>query len=95
MTRSLISLKVKAKAQSNAIGNYIEINGKNYLQLSIQAVPIDGKANKEIIDFLANEWKIAKINLEIIRGSTSNFKILAIKNIEPDYLNLILKHYIK
>ncbi|WP_342271620.1 hypothetical protein [Candidatus Tisiphia endosymbiont of Parasteatoda lunata] len=36
-----------------------------------------------------------KNNFEIILGYTSSLKLLAIKNIELDYLNLHLKHYIK
>lgn len=38
--------------------------------------------------------EISKNNFEIILGCTNSLKLLAIKNIELDYLNLHLKHYI-
>ena len=40
------------------------------------AVPEKGKANKMIIDFLAKEWGVAKKNLEIVAGKTSQYKVL-------------------
>ena len=89
----LIVFKVRANAMCNKIGNYINIDGKQYLQINIQAIPADGKANKAIIDFLSKEWKISKSNFEITRGSTNNFKAITIKNTDSSYLNSILKHY--
>jgi uncharacterized protein (TIGR00251 family) len=90
----LVGLKVKANARSNIISGYIEINGKQYLQLKIQAPAIDGKANIAIINFLAKEWYIEKRNLQISSGLTSNLKILMIKNIDPTYLKSLLDNYI-
>ncbi|WP_341748436.1 MULTISPECIES: DUF167 family protein [unclassified Candidatus Tisiphia] len=91
---AIIALKVKANAKTNKIGEFIIINDKYYLKLFIKSVPEDGKANNSIINFLSKKWKINKNNFEIILGYTSSLKLLAIKNIESDYLNLHLKHYI-
>ncbi|MGI4753465.1 MAG: DUF167 family protein, partial [Janthinobacterium lividum] len=54
-----------------------------------------GKANEEIINFLAKEWQLLRSNLEITKGHTNSLKIILIKNIDEEYLNLILKPYIK
>lgn len=91
----IIGLKIKAGAKINQIGNFVEINEKSYLKLSIKAEPEDGKANKAIIDFLSLQWKIPKKDFEIIIGNTSSLKLLEIKNISQDYLNSILSNYIK
>ncbi|WP_341755228.1 DUF167 family protein [Candidatus Tisiphia endosymbiont of Ptychoptera albimana] len=91
---AILALKVKANAKTDKIGEFIIINDKYYLKLSIKAVPKDGKANDAIVNFLSKEWKICKNNFEIILGHTNILKLLAIKNIELDYLNLHLKHYI-
>ncbi|WP_341756614.1 MULTISPECIES: DUF167 family protein [unclassified Candidatus Tisiphia] len=91
---AILALKVKANAKTDNIGEFIVINDKYYLKLFIKSVPEDGKANKSIINFLSKKWKINKNNFEIILGYTSSLKLLAIKNIELDYLNLHLKHYI-
>ncbi|MFY9590172.1 A1G_07140 family DUF167 domain protein [Rickettsia endosymbiont of Halotydeus destructor] len=91
---AFLNLKVKASAKANAVNDLITVNDKLYLKLSIKASPEKGKANEEIINYLAKEWRIERNNLEIIKGQTSNLKTLLIKNIEQDYLNLILKPYI-
>jgi len=71
-----ILLKVKAGAKRNAIEGMLEIDGKEYLKISIKAVPEKGKANKMIVDFLAKEWGVPKRSLEISAGKTSQYKVL-------------------
>ena len=89
-----LAVKVKAGAKINEIGKFVIINGKQYLKISIKALLEDGKANKAIVSFLATEWDINQDNLAILTGHKNNFKILALKNLELDYLNLILSSYI-
>lgn len=74
----LIGLKVKAGAKQNVIGDYITIDGKKYLKLSIKTPPENGKANIEIIKFLSTSWNIHKKDLEIVSGHSSSIKILSI-----------------
>ncbi|WP_341789923.1 DUF167 family protein [Rickettsia endosymbiont of Polydrusus tereticollis] len=92
---AFLNLKVKASAKANSVNNFIAVNDKLYLKLSIKAIPEKGKANAEIISFLSKEWRIERNNLAIIKGQTSNLKTIWIKNIESDYLNSFLKHYIE
>jgi len=92
--RLILAIKVKAGSKSNVIDKFININNRQYLKISVRAMPSDGKANKAIISFLAKEWHINKDNLEIIIGQKNNLKILALKNLDPDYLNSILSNYI-
>lgn len=92
---AFLNVKVKASAKANAVNDFITVNDKIYLKLSIKAIPEKGKANEEIINYLAKEWQLNKSNLEIIKGQTSNLKTLLIKNIAQDYLNLIINSYIK
>lgn len=90
-----LGLKIKTAAKQNRVDYFIMINNKYYLKINIKAIPEKGEANEAIINFLTDEWKITRNNLEIILGHKNNLKILNIKNIEPGYLNLILQHYIK
>lgn len=48
------------------------------LKMKINAIPEDGKANKEIVAFLAKTLKITKADIEFIRGETSRNKDLKI-----------------
>ena len=51
------------------------------IKLKITAPPVDGKANKAVIEFLSKSFKVPKSNFEIIRGETSKEKSILIKNI--------------
>ncbi|WP_341788038.1 MULTISPECIES: DUF167 domain-containing protein [unclassified Rickettsia] len=90
-----LNIKVKAAAKNNAIKEFIIINDIPHLKLSIKAHAQQGKANEEIINFLAKEWQLLRSNLEITKGHTNSLKTILIKNIDEEYLNLILKSYIK
>ena len=78
--QEIIYLKIKASAKRNSIDGRVEMNNRSYLKLSIKAIPENGKANRNIIQFLAKEWNISKDDLEIISGKTSKFKVLRIKH---------------
>lgn len=81
-TGLLINIKLTPKAKQPAFGEVIELpDGKQALKLSVKSVPEDGKANKELIDFLSKKWKIPKTNIEIISGHTSRLKTLKISGI--------------
>lgn len=58
-------------------------------------MPEQGKANEEIINYLAKEWKLSRANIEIIKGHNNSLKTILIKNIDENYLNLIINSYIK
>ncbi|HJD66685.1 MAG TPA: DUF167 domain-containing protein [Rickettsia endosymbiont of Bembidion nr. Transversale] len=92
---AFLNIKVKAAAKNNDIKEFIIINDVPNLKLSIKALPEQGKANEEIINFLAKEWQLLRSNLEITKGHTNNLKTILIKNIDEEYLNLIISAYIK
>lgn len=71
-------LKVKAGAKKNDIHGWVTIDNKQYLKISIQAPPEDGKANKMIIAYLAKLLNIPKKNITILSGQSSQIKLLSI-----------------
>ena len=54
------------------------------IKLKITAQPIENKANKALIEFLSKKLKVAKTNIEIVKGETSKEKTLLFKNISTD-----------
>ena len=44
------------------------------LKVRLSAPPVEGKANRELIDILAKEFKIPKKDIEIISGHSSKHK---------------------
>ncbi len=71
-----ILLKVRAGAKQSSVDGWVIINDKEYLKLSIKSPPEKGKANKEIIEYLAEELAIPKSDIEITSGKTSQFKVV-------------------
>lgn len=60
------------------------------LKMKINAIPEDGKANKEIINFLASSLKITKADIQLVRGETSRNKDLRI-NLNAEEIKLRLQ----
>lgn len=51
---------------------------RSVLKIKLKAVPEKGKANTELIKFLAKHFKTAKSNIQIIKGKTNKNKIVEI-----------------
>lgn len=48
------------------------------LKIRVKASPIEGKANKELITFLAKFFNVRKQDISIAQGEKSRFKTLSI-----------------
>jgi uncharacterized protein (TIGR00251 family) len=57
---------------------------ENVLAVRIKGVPEKGKVNEELIAFLAKELKIAKSQIEILKGHTSRYKKLVLKGLSKE-----------
>ncbi len=77
------SLIIKLKISPNASKNEI-INKDGEIKVKVTAQPIENKANKALIEFLSKKLKVAKSNIEIVKGETSKEKTLLFKNISSD-----------
>ena len=69
-----ISVKVIPRASKTEIAEQT----KNFLKIRLKAVPEKGKANQELINFLAKHFKVAKSQIEIVKGLTSKNKLVRI-----------------
>ena len=85
-----IVIKVKivpGSSKDKIIGIY-----NNALKIAIAAPPVEGKANKKCIAYLAKYFEIAKSKIEIISGQTSKNKLIKIYDIsQKDCLDKIGK----
>lgn len=70
----VLNIKISPNASKNEI-----IKSDEGVKLKITAQPIDGKANKAVIEYLSKNFKIPKTFFEIIRGETSKEKTVLIK----------------
>lgn len=66
------------EAKPNAKKNQIEILSDNTLKIRITAPPVDGKANKAIIEYLSEVFQVSKSSIKILKGDTSKYKRIEI-----------------
>jgi len=90
ITGNDIIIKVKivpGSSKNKVIGAY-----NDALKISIAAPPVEGKANKKCIAYLAKYFDIAKSKIEIISGQTSRNKLIRIYDIsQKEFLDKIEK----
>ena len=67
-------IKVLPKSSKNEI---IKLSNTEF-KVKLTAAPVDGEANKKLIEFLSKELKIAKSRISIIKGGKNRNKIVEI-----------------
>lgn len=70
-------MKINIKIIPNAKQNKV-IQEPDKLKIYVTAPAVDGKANKALIELIADYFHVAKSSVKIIKGEKSRNKILAI-----------------
>ncbi len=71
----LLSVKILPNSSKNEIIK----NDDGSIKVKLTAQPIEGKANKALLEFLSKQFKIPKTSMEIVKGQTSKDKTISIK----------------
>jgi uncharacterized protein len=66
----LLHVRVQPKARANAVKGW---HGAA-LRVSVTAAPEDGKANRAVIDLLAETFDLAPSSINLVRGAASRDK---------------------
>ncbi len=75
-----ISIKVVTHAKkSEVVADDIDLFGARILRVKISQPPEDGKANKALIELIADYLNVKKNSLTIIAGEKSTHKIVEVK----------------
>ena len=78
-----ITIKVKVEprsSKSGIVGPY-----GDSLKVKLTSPPVEGKANKELIEVLSKEYGIPKKNVEIVSGHNSKnktVKLVGVKSVD-------------
>ncbi len=72
MKKLLITVRVQPNAKSSEIVGCVD----GVWKIKLKAPAIEGRANEELIKFLAKKIGIAKSEIEIVKGKTSRMKVL-------------------
>ncbi len=92
---NFVIIRVRLTPNSSSckvLGTTLDVNQDEFIKISVVSVPEKGKANKELITFLAKKLKIAKSELEIFSGELDKWKKIKIKSdliSDTDLLNLL------
>lgn len=77
-----ISIRLTPNASKNAInGLYTDVNGHEFLKVSVMAPPEDYKANAALIELLAKKLGIPKSQFDIIKGITFRNKVIVLEGV--------------
>jgi len=80
-----ITVKVTPRSKENKFVGFKD----GVLRVRITAVPVDGKANKALVVFLADTWGIPQSSIRIVRGEASREKVLEVPDNIPLQKGLI------
>lgn len=75
-----VTLKIKVEPRSSRAG----IAGPygDALKVKLTSPPVEGRANRELIEILAKEFGIPKKDVEIISGQGSKNKVVRLYNVK-------------
>lgn len=74
-----LRVKVHPGAKESKIKGELEDENGKTLKIDIAAIAERGKANAELIKFLAREFTVKKDNIKIISGASDRIKLVKIK----------------
>ncbi len=72
----IVNIKVVPNAKKNEV-----IQMPDYLKIKITTPPVEGKANKILIEVLAEYFNVKKSAIRIIKGEKSRDKVVMIEGI--------------
>lgn len=71
-------MKISVKVTPNAKTNEVVRQEGNLYYVRIRAKAVDGQANRSLIEFLADYFKVRKADVRIVSGETARIKIIEV-----------------
>ena len=88
-------MKLRIKVKPNSRTDEIICEADGSLKVKIKAQPVEGKANKYLVEYLSEVLNLPKSKIRLLKGESSSFKTLEIdseENYVNDRLSMFLKH---
>ncbi len=71
-------MRIFVKVKPNAKVEKIEKIDETHFSVSVKAPPVEGKANKAVVELIANYFNVTKSRVRIISGFSSKNKVIEI-----------------
>jgi len=72
-------MKIQVKVKPNSKEQKIERESDGSLTIKLKSPPVDGKANRELIEILAKNFQVSKSQITIKSGLSSRTKLVIIE----------------
>lgn len=87
-----ITVKVQLRARKTQVAGLM---ADGTIKIRVAAPPVDGAANKALIEFLAQTFGLPKSQIDIIAGETSEHKLISLAGISPATVDAIVTRLLK
>jgi len=89
---SALPVRVMPRASSNEI---VGIMSDNTVKIKLTAPPVEGKANQQLIKFLAEVLRVPKSSVNIVAGESGRDKLVSILDMDTEEVQQKILEYIK
>lgn len=83
-----IAVKVSPRANKTGVAGVMD---DGTIKIRVAAPPVDGAANKALVEFLAETLGLSKSQVDIVAGETSERKLISLVGISPEKVDAILR----
>ena len=80
-TKNGITIEVKVEPRSSQRG-LAGVMDNNVLKVKLTSPPVEGAANEQLIEIIAEELKVKRAQVKVIRGHSSKRKVVEISGVE-------------
>jgi uncharacterized protein len=87
-----ITVKVIPRARRTELAGLMD---DGTLKIRVAAPPVDGAANKALVDYLAAIMGLHKSQVDIVAGETSERKLVGLVGISPQQVEQIVRKLLK
>ncbi len=74
-------MKIQVKVKPNSKEQKVQKSSDGSLIVRLKSPPVDGKANKELIELLAKKFKVSKSKIKIKSGLSAKNKLIEIDSV--------------
>ncbi len=70
---------IEVRVKPNSKKEYVKKLGENRFEVGVNSPPIEGRANKRLIELLSDFFDVPKGNIRILRGEKSRDKVVEVR----------------
>lgn len=73
----IFKVRVQPRAAKNQVSGLLD----DAVKIRLTAPPVDGEANKALLEFVAKLFKVPKSNVELVSGHTGRNKMIRVEKV--------------